>query len=112
MYEVEQEGADLFGAEVLGRGVEVAGEASDAPDVGLNGLRRKLRRAMSSIMRRRKGVVWGTFASERGVVRNNPFTMAHRSPEVAYQHQPDDGNTISPRAAWKYAGGTEAREKY
>jgi hypothetical protein len=35
--EVEQEGADLFWAEMLRRGVEVEGEASDSSNVGLNG---------------------------------------------------------------------------
>ena len=42
LYEVDQEGANLFGAKMLGRGIKVAGEASDAPDVGLNGLRREI----------------------------------------------------------------------
>ncbi len=32
LHEVEQVGADVFAAEVLRRQVEVAGEASDAPD--------------------------------------------------------------------------------
>ena len=35
--EVEQIGADVLVAEVLGRGVEVAGEGGDAVDVGLDG---------------------------------------------------------------------------
>ena len=37
--EMEQVVADVFGAEVIGRGVEVAGEAGDASDVGLDGRR-------------------------------------------------------------------------
>ena len=35
--EVEQVGADMFGAEEIGGGVEVAGEAGDASDVGVDG---------------------------------------------------------------------------
>src|SRR5262249_22776574 len=35
---VEQEGADLLGAEALGRAIEVAREASDTADVGLDGV--------------------------------------------------------------------------
>src|SRR6516165_9604806 len=38
LHEVDQVGTDVFGAEVLRRGVEVAGQASDAPDVGADGL--------------------------------------------------------------------------
>ncbi len=41
----------------------------------------KLRRVISSIMRRRKGVMYGCFASERVAARHNPFTVPHRSRE-------------------------------
>ena len=37
--EMEQVGADLFGAEEVGAGVEVEGEAGDGSDVGLDGRR-------------------------------------------------------------------------
>ena len=47
----------------------------------------KLRRVISSIMRRRKGVMCGSFASERDGVRDNPFTMPHRSREGAQENQ-------------------------
>ena len=38
---------------------------------------------MSSIMRRRKGVMCGSFASERGVEVTNPFMMPQRGREEA-----------------------------
>src|SRR5207249_3617289 len=43
----------------------------------------KLRRVMSSIMRRRKGVMCGSFASGRGVEETTPSMMPQRSREEA-----------------------------
>ena len=43
--EVEQVGADVLGAEVLGRGVEVPREGGDAIDVDLDGARREVTEA-------------------------------------------------------------------
>ena len=82
--EVEQVGADLLGAEALGRACRSGGRS------GRRTRRRpgwslgvKLRRVMSSIMRRRRGVMCGSFASERGVEVRNPFMMPQRSREEA-----------------------------
>src|SRR6516164_9419292 len=48
----------------------------------------KLRRVMSSIMRRRKGVMCGSFAGERGVEVTNPFMMPQRSRGEAQSADP------------------------
>jgi FMN phosphatase YigB (HAD superfamily) len=43
--------------------------------------------ARFGLMRRRKGVMCGSFAGERDWMRDNPFTMPHRSREGAHEIQ-------------------------
>ena len=62
--EMKQVAADVFGAETRRRLAEVSGEGSDALDVGLDRSWAKLRRVMSSIMRRRKAVMSGSLYHE------------------------------------------------
>src|ERR1051325_5623406 len=55
-------------------------------------------------MRRRKGVMCGSVASERGVVRDNPFRMPHRSKEGANENQREAEGVTSRRADNRGAG--------
>ena len=70
----------------------------------------KLRRVMSSIMRRRKGVMCGSFASERWEVSNNPFTMPHRSREGAYHNPRHERREHAGQSARSTLGQRKAEE--
>ena len=64
--EVEQVRADLFGPEALGRGVEVPGATGNAVNVLSDRPSARLRRIMSSVIRRRSGVMTSSFSWKAG----------------------------------------------
>ena len=55
--EMELIGADVLGAEAIGRDVEVLGKLGDVAQIPVDGVRRVVAICMSSSMRRRKGVM-------------------------------------------------------
>ena|SRR6185312_11595469 len=64
--ESEEEVPDVFGPDGVGGGMEVLCEAGATVDVGVDGLGCEVAVGLSSIKRRRKSVMCGSFASERG----------------------------------------------